>query len=388
MREARGFRVFNQFGYRRDAFDTYRDAIDRSNRRALGVLSRLGLILSVVALLFVLPMPRREAGMAVCVALMGCCIAGILERRIVSHRPVYTLGAAYLICVCLYALAIYGTVTKRTNAFWIAAQMGLCGFFLDYAIRMLSLQAGGFVALQIARLATHTGVSDEMLLYETVFLALACVTYYTLGRAKLELILSREETRQQADTDLLTGLLIRNAAQEEIEQDLAGEESGVMMLLDLDRFKSVNDQLGHQKGDQVLIDVAADLRRMFRNTDILSRLGGDEFIIFMRGVPEQDWALQRAEQVVREVRRWVSDGTTNIQISASVGVVMTETAGRDYTDLYRAADIAMYFAKARGGNQAILYTPELMDRAPAEAPATTRGDAKTLAEHNETEALR
>jgi diguanylate cyclase (GGDEF)-like protein len=140
-------------------------------------------------------------------------------------------------------------------------------------------------------------------------------------------------------------------------------------------------------GDKVLKDVAADLAKMFRNTDVISRLGGDEFIIYMKAVPEEDWVRKRTEEVVRTVRRWVTDGTTNIQVSASVGVVSTNGMERVYEEMYRAADIAMYFSKGQGGNQAIFYSKDLVSQARGTAP-TTREDegeaetAKTLAEHN------
>ena len=156
---------------------------------------------------------------------------------------------------------------------------------------------------------------------------------------------------------------MRTAAQKIIEEHLQTDEHGVMLLLDLDRFKSVNDRLGHQKGDTVLIEVAADLKKMFRNSDVLSRLGGDEFVVYMKSVPEKEWALQRASQVVREVRRWVGNGTTNIQITASVGIVMTDMVERNYDARYRAADIAMYAAKSQGGNRALFYTPEMLEHA-------------------------
>ena len=81
----------------------------------------------------------------------------------------------------------------------------------------------------------------------------------------------------------------------------------------------------------------------------------------MKRVPEEAWAVQRAAQVVREARRWVGNGTTNIQVTASVGIVMTNAVNRNYDDLYRAADIAMYKAKAEGGNKALLYTPDMAD---------------------------
>ena len=103
----------------------------------------------------------------------------------------------------------------------------------------------------------------------------------------------------------------------------------------------------------------------------------------MKAVPEKSWAEQRAEQVVREVRRWVGDGTTNIQVTASVGIVMTDNVDRTYEDLYRAADIAMYFAKAQGGNQAVFYSKDLLTRA-HENDAAREESARTAAEQNET----
>ena len=85
-------------------------------------------------------------------------------------------------------------------------------------------------------------------------------------------------------------------------------------------------------------------------------------MVYLKSVPEKEWALQRASQIVREVRRWVSNGKMNIQITASVGIVMTDMVERSYDELYRAADLAMYTAKANGGNQALLYTPDMAER--------------------------
>ena len=216
-----------------------------------------------------------------------------------------------------------------------------------------------------------------------MYLAVGLVTFYTMNRTRVSLIIGREESRRQADTDLLTGLMNRTAAQEDIQEHLEQtQETGVLILLDLDRFKSVNDKLGHQTGDKVLVEVARDLGKMFRNSDVLSRLGGDEFIIYMKAVPEEAWVRRRAEEVVRTVRRWVTDGTTNIQISASVGVVMTNRMERVYEDLYRAADIAMYFAKAQGGNQAVFYSKDLVHEARGSATTREDGGAVTVAEQN------
>ena len=83
-------------------------------------------------------------------------------------------------------------------------------------------------------------------------------------------------------------------------------------------------------------------------------------------MPEEDWAVQRAGQVVQQVCRWAGNGTTNLQVTVSVGVVMTDMVARNYDDLYRAADIAMYTAKHEGGNKALFYTPDMLDNRAAE----------------------
>ena len=243
------------------------------------------------------------------------------------------------------------------------------GFLLDYAWRIGLLQFLSYLLLNISWLANGVSAGQDRIFSCLFFLLVGLVTFYTMNHTRVTLIVGREESREAADTDLLTGLTIRMAAQQEIQKHLKADDHGVMMLLDLDRFKSVNDRLGHQVGDKVLVDVAADLKKMFRNSDVLSRLGGDEFVVYLKSVPEKEWAMQRAEHVVQEVRRWVGDGTTNIQITASVGIVMTDMVERDYDDLYRAADIAMYTAKHEGGNKAMFYDASMLDsRETAEGP--------------------
>ena len=385
MEQKNRLRLLNQFGYEADILDTYREPVNRSNQGALKTLGIITMLAGLIAIAYLLQKPSSRAGQVLSILVIISGAMGIHTGFMKQPKRTSILRSTYLIFFFLYAIAIYGTVARQTDAFWIGIQMGLCCYVLDYAWHVISLQLLSYASILLVWQGAVGQLSGSRLLFLTIFLLAGIVTFYTLSRARLSLIMSREESRQQADTDLLTGLTIRNAAQEEIEKRLEREEeNGVLILLDLDRFKSVNDRLGHQKGDQVLIDVAADLRKMFRNSDVLSRLGGDEFIIYMQGVPEEEWAMQRAEQVVREIRRWVGDGTTNVQISASVGVVMTGTVDRNYTDMYRAADIAMYFAKAQGGNRAVLYTQELIDRARSSGSMMSGGaEARTVAEQNQ-----
>lgn len=387
MREIGSFRWFIQYGFETDVFDVYREAVRRSNRQSIQVLSVMGAVTSLITIAYGLTTRQPTEGLWFCAAVViASVLAGIAAGRKHTPRGIL-LGAGYLLIIAMYALCICGTIVMKTDAFWIGAQVALGCYLLDYAWRMGLVQILSYLALTVIWIADQVEITDSRFLFSVMFLAVGLVTFYTMNRTRVSLIIGREESRKQADTDLLTGLMNRTAAQEDITEHLTEtQETGVLMLLDLDRFKSVNDRLGHQMGDKVLKDVAEDLGKMFRNTDVISRLGGDEFIIYMKAVPEEEWVRRRTEEVVRTVRRWVTDGTTNIQVSASVGVVSTNGMERVYEDMYRAADIAMYFSKAQGGNQAIFYSKDLVSQARA-VPATTREGrpeegAKTLAEHN------
>ena len=385
MKEQNWFRRFMQYGYDTDVFDKFRDAVARYNRDALKVLGPAGVLTGLTVLVLLIVSQGSGDGIALAALLLIAGCAGIVCPRMKDADRRVVQAAGYALCAAFYAVAVFGSAALQKDVFWVGANMAMSCYLLYYSTHLMGMQLISFITLVIV-CDLNGGFPADRLVPCAVFLAAGLVTSYALGRARIRLIMSREVTKKQADTDLLTGLTIRRAAQTDIESHLAGtSESGVMMLLDLDRFKSVNDKLGHQMGDKVLIEVAADLKKMFRNTDVLSRIGGDEFIIYMKAVPERKWAEQRADQVVREVRRWIGDGRTNIQITASVGIVMTDNVDRTYEDLYRAADIAMYFAKAQGGNQEIFYSKDLLTQAKSTAPARDSIDSgRTAAEKNAT----
>ncbi len=360
----------NQYGFATDVFDKYRDAVKWSNRDSVRVFSCISIIACIATIIFGIVTKQSEVGLFFCALQLAAGIAGAIVsfRKDSSRKALLIVG--YIISVTIHILAIYGTVAMKTDAFWIGTQIAVGCYLFDYAWHVGILQLLSYGGLYLAWNASpDVDVTGSRLLFSALFLVVSLVTFYTMNRTRTSLIMGKEESRVASETDLLTGLTIRMAAQQEIEEHLKTDDHGVMMLLDLDRFKSVNDRLGHQMGDKVLVDVAADLKKMFRNSDVLSRLGGDEFVVYLKSVPEKDWALQRATQVVREVRRWVGNGTTNIQVTASVGIVMTDMVARNYDDLYRAADIAMYTAKHEGGNKALFYTLDMLDnRETAEGP--------------------
>ena len=361
MREK--LRLLNQYGYETDIFDKYRDSVTKSNQIAVKMISVLAFFCTLIIMVFSIVTKQPETGLIYCFLALCAGVYGAYVSFQNDCTRERLLVAGYFLCIATYTLSIYGAVTYKSDAFWIGTLLCVACYIFDYAWRVSLLQIASFVAIRLVWSTTGMAIDPVRGVFSSLYLVISLVTCYALNRARVRLIAGQQKSQYQADTDLLTGLTMRTAAQQMIQDHLKTDTHGVMMLLDLDRFKSVNDRLGHQMGDTVLIDVANDLKRMFRNSDVLSRLGGDEFVVYMNSVPEKEWAMERAAQVVRAVRRWVGNGTTNIQISASVGIVMTDMVERDYDELYRAADIAMYAAKSQGGNRALFYSPDMLESA-------------------------
>ena len=368
---------FDCYGWKEDVFDKFREAVDSSNRSMLKVLSVVGIIVGVAVGIHRVILKPNVVGILLTALLLYAAIRCALIVYSGEKERWRILFSGYFLSAALYFLSIFAARADGTDAYWVGVQMGLCGFLLDYATGPVILQTLCFMLLMVVKYSFGGAFSTMDLTTEVVFLLLGLTSMYIMNRTRVAMILSREETKLQADTDLLTGLTIRKAAEDEIEHHLeCSTESSVLILLDLDKFKSVNDLIGHQMGDRVLIEVASDLRHMFRTTDVISRLGGDEYIIYMKGVPEEEWARMRAEQVVDTIRRKIRTGDVEVNISASVGYVMSASVNRTYSEMYRAADLAMYVAKSSGGNQAIRYSDELMNR-PRSAMAAD-GEAANL----------
>ena len=165
-----------------------------------------------------------------------------------------------------------------------------------------------------------------------------------------------------ATIDKLTGIYNRAALQSMIEERLlkAKEEEespGTMILLDVDSFKSVNDKLGHPVGDIALQEVADSLKRIFRSNDILGRLGGDEFCVFMQGAIPESIIKNRLKQINTCCRRdYPVEGEEAIHVSVSIGAVICDASMTEYEQIYQLADEALYHTKKNGKNSYTLYS--------------------------------
>lgn len=172
----------------------------------------------------------------------------------------------------------------------------------------------------------------------------------------------------QAHHDALTGLFNREHIVHDVESacrrpDPGGRPTGVL-LLDLDRFKHINDSLGHPAGDSVLREAGLRIRGAIRDTDSLGRLGGDEFLIVCRQLSDVSNAAEIAQRVLTALESPMAVEGRMLRVRASIGVALTSPDSREGADtLVRQADTAMYESKARGGGRFTFFDDELGRRA-------------------------
>jgi len=189
-----------------------------------------------------------------------------------------------------------------------------------------------------------------------------------------------------AHHDLLTGLPNRALLLDRLHQGLHQAQRDhrqlVLLFFDLDKFKPVNDHLGHTVGDRLLQALAARLMGELRAIDTLARLGGDEFVILLPAVKNSRAGVVVAEKIRRAVERPFLIDQHQINVSTSIGIAFYPDHAVNEEGLMRCADSAMYQAKANGGNRFEVWGADAGDAVPTVAPAgdvgKERGDARTL----------
>ena len=276
-------------------------------------------------------------------------------------------GASLAIAVGASAAALWIAFRLRQHTPYVRQIRGLAAMLMGLAIvgmHYTGMAAANFPAGSFCG-ALVGGLQGDGLVYLVLITTLAVLAVALLTSvldARLEartaelarsLTLANQELTQLALHDTLTGLPNRTLLSDRIEQAIGkvAEQGGcfALMFIDLDGFKPVNDAFGHHVGDLLLKAVAARLRGHLHSQDTLARIGGDEFVLLVE-LQEPDDAMDVAVKQVNLVSRPYRVAEHDLQLTASLGIVLYPGNGEDQLELLRNADAAMYHAKSAGKN--------------------------------------
>ncbi|QMV63956.1 diguanylate cyclase [Pseudomonas berkeleyensis] len=310
-------------------------------------------------------LPRWDKGLlALCIAIAAAVLATILLPVQRALQLMSLTGLIATLTLLLTSFVCVGYRVPGARLFALAWLMLLTGAVL-LALRNFALIPSNFLTLY----AMQIGSGLEMILLSFALAA----RFNELKRqreAALQLneqilakrVTERTQALEQANQrlselalqDPLTGLANRTALQQHLDQALARSvrrnELLAVMLIDLDGFKPINDQHGHEFGDRVLAEVAQRLRQYLRDADLPARLGGDEFVVICENVQSAEHARDLAKRLLEGLDTPMYLEDRAVRVGASIGIVLSHGSD-DATTLIRQADAAMYRAKAEGRNR-------------------------------------
>jgi len=190
-------------------------------------------------------------------------------------------------------------------------------------------------------------------------ISLANDTIKKLESAKTKLVKQQEIIYKQAHYDSLTSLanrtLLHQRLQLLIEDGFENSKKFGVLFLDLDRFKEVNDTLGHDAGDQLLIKISEILLSATRKSDTVARLGGDEFVLLIDDVKDEETLMRIADKIIEAIASPLTIKETPLHVTTSIGISLFPEHGADFNELIKHADTALYEAKAAGRNNYKMY---------------------------------
>lgn len=317
----------------------------------VGVAALVSVVTAPIA-----PPPRSLSPLAIAALVVAVALIAVLcwtTRRLHEGTRVAWAGCP-IACVALLVAIDLLTQDASITAqifFLFPALYGASLLRREGAVVMLVLSLAGELVVVASLVSPRDAVVDFS--YVAAALVTTVVLLTRSGERQAALM---AELEQQAAVDSLTGLVTRRVLDKAATAAITGgrnDEGNALILLDVDKFKSINDRYGHPGGDDVLVQLARMLEELSRPTDVVCRMGGDELALLLPGCG-QDIADERAATILAATRAHrFRVGADMIAVSVSIGVAHAPTHAVDLRSLYAAADAALYAAKNGGRDQVV-----------------------------------
>ena len=277
-----------------------------------------------------------------------------------------SLAAQLLIYLSISMLFLFGAFVTRNNpeipaTTFIVLLLITPMFMIDKPYFMaIELVAASVVFLVWMRGVKPYAVWRIDLVNVVIFTIVGIVLHVVANSLRIREFVLTRKINLQKDTDEMTGLRNKGSLTREIDAYLenASTDKGILFLMDVDKFKSINDTYGHDVGDEVIGRLGAFLGSRFTGDEIVGRFGGDEFVVFLRGTDDPEPACRIADGIVRGIRESVVLPDPSRRVSLSIGIAVYHGQEKHYSELFKKADIALYRAKADPENRYAVYKPE------------------------------
>jgi diguanylate cyclase (GGDEF)-like protein len=274
--------------------------------------------------------------------------------------PVHVMDVPYVLALLSYAAAVLHPSVR---------QFGVSRPSDDVEAgpgRLLLVAVALFLPIIVLFVGIDSTSRGDRIALGVIAILLVGVAVFRMWRALRQHAESQTRLAYEATHDTLTGLPNRSFIAEHITRSLYDQvgDAGSMSLLhvDIDRFKLVNDTMGHSTGDELLIDVADRLSQRVRPGDLVGRLGGDEFVIVIAGLADEDSALDFGERTRLMFKQPFVVRGADITVTASVGIARQTTRDCITEELIRDADTAVNHAKSRGGDDVVIFDTSMRER--------------------------
>ncbi len=344
--------------------DKCKEEIDNRNRRNFVLLSTGALIISIpvfaCSLIF-----RAYSSLTLShgVLFVYCLAMFFLAKYCDSRKTPYIRAYFYVALTPIMVLAImFGSFfdTRNPAITFIILICILPIFLIDKLWRIILFQV---ISTVIFVVCSYLAKSPEMfhsdVLYLPIYIALGIGTNIFTLIFKVENAENFVGITFESEHDPLTALLNRRSGEELVTSMFKSQTRGALAIIDIDDFKLINDNYGHQTGDIVLQEIARVMQSVFRTSDVIWRLGGDEFAIFAVNVVSADTCRRRLDEVLRQLRQISVSGYDGLKVTASMGCTICNEQRMTFEEAYKESDDALYQAKKAGKDRLVVYNTAL-----------------------------